>query len=210
VGKVTPRALHRYFPLIVLFWILIVLYPNPLTLVVSIDRILNLKVEPAAVREWLNDLPSEPDAIEEEVLAKIPYHYDWEVYGVPWYFPTVEEVLVKGKGDCKARALVLASILEARGIPYRISLSPIHMWVDYEGKQQTMLENEQVLFLQQDPKTGERKFCIPQIRVTEVVKSMQQSFWNPMPAGRKIALTLGLLVLTAVRIKGIRFHAGSS
>ena len=119
---------------------------------------------------------------------------------MPWYFPTVEEVLEKGEGDCKARALVLASIFELKNIPYRLNLSPIHAWVDYEGKAETSIENARVKFYQQDPETGERWFQLPEIDLREIMDSFRRGFWHPMPDGRKALLISGLLALVAARV----------
>jgi len=116
--KASRKVFRRYFPLIFILWILLVFYPNPLNLVISIQRVLNFDADPNAVSFMLNDLPSDAVDIERAVLGRVPYHYDWEVYGVPWYCPTVEQVLERGEGDCKARALVLASVLEAKNITY--------------------------------------------------------------------------------------------
>ena len=144
--------------------------------------------------------PLPPLAIEKTVLERITYRYDWEVYSMPWYFPTVEEVLEKKEGDCKARALVLASIFEAKNIPYRVDLSPIHVWVEYEGKRETSVENARVKLYQQDPETGERVFQVPEIDLREVMDSFWRGFWHPMPDGRKALLILGLLALVGARL----------
>ncbi|MDH4290998.1 MAG: hypothetical protein OEV56_00115, partial [Dehalococcoidia bacterium] len=101
--EVSRRVFRRYFPLIFILWILLVLYPNPLNLIVSIQRILNFDADPTAVEFMLNDLPSDPVDIEKGVLSIIQYRYDWEVYSMPWYCPTIEQILDKGEGDCKAR-----------------------------------------------------------------------------------------------------------
>ncbi len=199
-GHPLRRVFRSYFPLFLILWILFVLYPNPLKLIISVQRVFNLDVEPGAVEFMLNDFPSAPAAIEEMVLARIPYHYDWELYGVPWYFPTIKEVLQKGKGDCKARALVLASIFEARNIPYQVNLSPIHMWVDYEDKDETSIENAKVNFYQQDPETGESWFQFPEIKLREAMDYFWRGFWGPMPDGRKALLISGLLALVAARV----------
>jgi len=135
-----------------------------------------------------------------EVAEKIPYRYDWEVYGMPWYFPTTAKVLERGEGDCKARTLILASIFEAKDIPYRINCSPIHMWVDYQGKEQTSLENTGVRFYQQDPETGKRLFHFPDIPFSDITDSFQDSFWEPMPLARRLLILLGLPVLVIVRL----------
>jgi transglutaminase-like putative cysteine protease len=198
--NVFRRVFRRYFPLIFILWILFVLYPNPLNLIISIQRVLNFDADPGAVEFMLNDFPSDPAAIEKAVLAEISYRYDWELYSMPWYFPTVEEVLERGGGDCKARALVLASVLEAKSIPYQIHSSPMHVWVDYEGKQETSIENPQVEFYQYDPETGERRFQIPDISPGKLMDSWQQQFWTSMPDGRKALLISGLSALIAARV----------
>jgi len=198
--KASRKVFRRYFPLIFILWILFVLYPNPLNLIISIHRVFNLDADPGAVEFMLNDLPSDPVAIEQTVLARIPYRHDWEVYGMPWYCPTVEQVLEKGVGDCKARALVLASVLEAENITYQVRSSPIHIWVDYEGKNETSIENAQVEYYQYDPQTGEKRFQIPHIRLSEVMDSFWQAFWDPMPDVRKVLLISGLLALVAARV----------
>jgi hypothetical protein len=198
--KVSRKVFRRYFPLIFILWILFVLYPNPLNLIISIQRVLNFDADPGAVEFMLNDLPSDPVAIEKAVLAKIPYRYDWELYNMPWYCPTVEQVLERGAGDCKARALVLASVLEAKNITYQVHSSPIHIWVDYEGKNETSIENAKVEFYQYDPETGERRFQIPEISLGKLMDYWRQQFWTPMPDGRKALLILGLLALVAARV----------
>jgi hypothetical protein len=198
--KVSRRVFRKYFPLIFILWILFVLYPNPLNLIIGIHRVLNFDADPGAVEFMLNDLPSDPVDIEKAVLARIHYRHDWKVYGMPWYCPTVEQVLEKGEGDCKARALVLASVLEAENITYQVRASPIHIWVDYAGKNETSSENAQVEYYQYDPQTGERRFQIPHIRLSKVMDSFWQGFWDPMPDGRKALLISGLLALVAARV----------
>jgi len=198
--KASRKAFHRYFPLIVVLWILFVLYPNPLNLIISIHRVLNFDADPGAVESILSDLPSEPVAIEKAVLAEIPYRHDWQVYGMPWYCPTTEQVLEKGAGDCKGRALVLASVFEAENITYQIRSSPMHIWVDYDSKHETSIENPQVEFYQYNPETGARQFQIPHIRLSEVADSFWDSFWGPMPEARRALLISGLLALIAARV----------
>jgi hypothetical protein len=198
--KVSRKVFRRYFPLIFILWILLVLYPNPLNLIISIQRVLNFDADPGAVESMLNDLPSDPVDIEKAVLARIPYRHDWELYSMPWYCPTIEQVLEREEGDCKARALVLASVLEAKNISYQVHSSPIHIWVDYDGKQETSIENTQVEFYQYDPETGERQFQIPHIGLSKVMDSFWRAFWDPMPDGRKALLISGLLALVAARV----------
>ena len=181
-------------------WIFFVLYPNPLNLVISIHRVFNFDVDSSAIEANLEDFPSDPIAIERAVLERIPYRYDWEVYDMPWYFPTLEEILEKKEGDCKARALVLASILEAENIPYRVNVSPIHIWVEYEGKEETSIENTRVKFYQEDPESGKKLFQIPEINLREMMNSIWQGLWVSMPAVRKAVLLSGLLILVGLRV----------
>ena len=197
---VSRIVFKRYFPLILILWILFVLYPNPINLIISVQRLFNFDAKPYAVEFLLDDLPSDPVAIEKAVLTIIPYRHDWEVYGMPWYFPTIEKVLERREGDCKARALVLASVLKAKNIPYQVTQSPIHVWVEYEGKQETSIENDQVKFHQRDPETGEWKFQIPDIGLGEIMDSFWEAFWGPMPDGRKVLLISGLSGLVVARV----------
>ena len=200
------RIFRRYFPLFIVLWILFVLYPNPLNLIISMQRMASFGVDAGAVEFILDDFPSDPAAVEQMVLTRIPYGYDWQVYGMPWYVPTIEEVLKQGKGDCKARALVLASVLEAKGIPYLVNISPIHVWVEYESKRETSIENPEVKFYRRDPETGKTQFQIPQIETREVADAAWGGFWHVMPVVRKALLMFGLLALIAARV--ILFIAG--
>jgi len=211
--RASRRVFRRYFPLIFILWIVFVLYPNPLNLIISIQRVINFDTDPAAVESILSDLPSDPADIEKAVLAMIPYRHDWELYGMPWYCPTVEQVLEKGKGDCKARALVLASVLEAKNVTYQVRSSPMHIWADYEGKNETSTENAQVEYYQYDPETGERRFQIPQIKFREAIHYFGDAFWDPMPDSRKALLVSGLSALIVARVifrkkKTIQLAAG--
>ena len=43
------RIFSKFFPLFLVLWILLVLYPNPLNLVISIKRGINPDIDPAAV-----------------------------------------------------------------------------------------------------------------------------------------------------------------
>lgn len=198
--KGSRKVFRRYFPLIFIVWILLVLYPNPLNLIISIHRVLNFEANPGAVESMLKDLPVDAADIERAVLARIPYRHDWNVYGMPWYCPTVEQVMEREEGDCKSRALVLASVLEAKNVTYQVHSSPIHIWVEYEGKNETSIENAQVEFYQYNPETGERQFQVPHIRLSEVMDSFWDSFWGPMPEARKALLISGLLALIAARV----------
>jgi len=78
-GKASREVFRRYFPLMLVLWILLVLYPNPLNLIISIQRVLDFDAKPSAVEFMLNDLPSDAADIERTVLIILPYHHDWEL-----------------------------------------------------------------------------------------------------------------------------------
>jgi len=171
-------------------WTLFVLYPNPYRLGVSGARILNPAINPEAVEHLLDQLPESPREIEAYVLREIvPYQYDWQSYGVPFYFPRAEEVLARGKGDCKGRFVVLASIFEALDIPYEKSFSLSHFWITYEGKEETRLESVENAFLVQ----GEQGMSlqIPRESLQDSYDTLKAGFWDAMPSQRQGLLFMG-------------------
>src|SRR5665647_1758521 len=140
----SPR---RVLVFLALSWVLVILYPDPGVLVRSVRNTLRPSVEPQAVAALARSIPDDPRAIEAYVLERqVPYAYDWQSAGVPWYFPTASEAMRAGRGDCESRALVLASLLTAKGIPNELRVSFDHIWVDYPGKQANALENAGVEF----------------------------------------------------------------
>ena len=142
VLKVSRFALF----LLLLGWVLFVVYPNPFTLTNSIHNFEHPNVDPAAVAAIAKTLPNNPKLIEQYVLTKVqPYSYDWQTFDVPWYFPTTRQALAQGKGNCQGRALVLASILKYKHIPYQLEMSFDHIWVNYAGHVSTALENNAVV-----------------------------------------------------------------
>ncbi|MBM3146657.1 MAG: transglutaminase domain-containing protein [Actinobacteria bacterium] len=195
-----PRPALLRLPLLVrlvlaLVWLFVVLYPDPTVLVRSIGNLRALPVDAAAVARLTARLPDDPVLIERIVLDRIvPYGYDWRVSDVPWYFPTTGEVLAEGRGDCESRALVLASILEAKGIPHRLVMSLDHIWVDYPGKQENALENDAVAIAGQDD-DGSFVFGWPADFDPLVELDDQVTIlWEPMPWPRKLLLFAGLLL----------------
>ena len=54
------RAFRACLPLLIVLWVFLVLYPNPLRLVVSLQRLANPRVDPAAVETLAAGLPSDP------------------------------------------------------------------------------------------------------------------------------------------------------
>jgi hypothetical protein len=120
---------------------------------------------------------------------------------VLWYYPTTSEVVAAGKGDCEARMVVLASLLKAKGIPYRLAASFDHIWVEYPGKSSSLLEDQELAILRdgklQLPKRWDwRQSCLIE----------KDYFWDTMPLGRKPLLFGGLLLILLWRrvVHGIR------
>lgn len=192
---------------IFVLWTFLVLYPNPYRFVVSVQRIFNPAINPDAIAHLLDEAPDDPQEIERFVLEKIPYQFDWLTYGVPFYFPRVEEVIANGTGDCKSRFVVLASIFEAKGIPYRQSFSLSHFWIHYDGKEENPIELESnALLIRNDD--GGIKLQVPQEDLREIYEILKEGFWDYMPTHRKILFVAGLpmSILIASYIKRKRLE----
>jgi hypothetical protein len=185
--------------ILILFWSIFVLYPRPWLLGISIYRLYTPPVNSAAVAPIAKDLVnSSPEEIEQVVYQLLPYAFDWQVYNMPWYFPTLEESLENSKGDCKARFLLFASLLEALEIPHNRHISPMHIWVEYEGKTETAAENKDAALITTDDK-GKTKVQIPKINAEHFIKTFLKGFWEVMPPMRKALFLRGPpLILLAV------------
>ncbi len=181
--------------LLCLIWALFVLYPNPLLLLRSIPRAIHPPIDPAAVRPLARKLPDDPDTIQRLVLDKyVPYSVPWTTMGVPWYFPTPKEVLAQGSGDCEARMVVLASVLEAKHIPFKIEASVDHIWVWYPKKRPNALENNSVAFIKRTG--GKVRIQVPKgWRWQESYRLEREYFWDPAPLSRKLLLFGGLFLI---------------
>ncbi len=122
---------------------------------------------------------------------QVPYSYDWQSAGVPWYFPTTAEAVRAGPGDCESRAVVLAGILTAKGIPNELRLSLDHIWVDYPGKQANAIENPGV----QLAGTEDGRFFLrwpEDFRLGQEISDQVAIYWAPAPAWRVLLLAAGL------------------
>jgi hypothetical protein len=189
------RFPRRVLVFLALSWVLVMLYPDPGVLGSSVRNTLRPQIDPAAVRSLAARLPNDPKAIEAYVLDRaVPYAYDWQSAGVPWYFPTAGEALRAGRGDCESRALVLASLLTAKGIPNELRMSFDHIWVDYPGKQANAMENAGVQFAgRQD---GHFFLHWPaDFHLRQEVADQVAIFWTPAPWGRVLLLALGLTLI---------------
>ena len=68
--------------------------------------------------------------VESVVCDRIPYAWDWEVWGVAEYLPTVAEVFEQGREDCDGRAVVAASLLRRMGHDAWLVSDLLHVWVE--------------------------------------------------------------------------------
>ncbi len=180
----------------------IVAYPRPALAVRTLRHARRPGVDPEAVRALAADLPDDPDAVREHVVRRlVPFTHDWAVYGVPYYFPTLGEVLAQGRGDCKSQALAIASLLAAKGIPYRLLVSPDHIWVEYEGKAATAMEDPAVAVA--EFRDGRWRALRPsRLRLRANARVSAAAYWSAAPRARRLAVAgalLGLAMWVAVR-----------
>jgi hypothetical protein len=176
-------------------WVLFVLYPNPGRLAASVYRLKNPPLAPVQVAQMAVDLQDwEPHEIEQFVYGAMPYRFDWEVYNMPWYFPTLDEALLRGSGDCKARYILFASLMEEMGLPYYKNISLTHIWVGYEGKTETTLESRDESFLIKDH-SGRARFNLPRPDLKSSLSSFIHGFWKVMPLDKKLMLLSGFPVI---------------
>ena len=101
-------------------WTLVSCYPNPAVLRRNLGRYQRLPVDPELEQKMEWQLPDEPGSIEHFVDSLLVPTPDWRLYRVPWYVPLPEEAVRLLHGDCEAKALVLASLLAGKGLPYEI------------------------------------------------------------------------------------------
>lgn len=184
---------RRVLVFLVLSWVLVVLYPDPGVLVSSVRNLVSPDADPGAARALAAELPDDPRQIERLVLTDVvPYASDWEAAGVPWSFPSAAQALQARRGDCESRALVLASVLAAKGIPFAIRMSFDHMWVDYPGKVPTANENEAKVLAAKGtggwswPRWPDDLHLGPELRAQAAI------YWEPMPPVRKVLLFGGI------------------
>jgi hypothetical protein len=171
-------------------WTLIVCYPNPYIFIRNFARYLNYPVDPSIVELINEPIPEEPQQIDKFVDKIIKYEYDWINYGVPWYVPEPKDAVIRGKGDCESRAMVLASIFSAKGIPYSLKASLVHIWVEYADKKQNSAENDEVSFI--GKVDGKYRLRLPDLsqwkHYIDVEKKM---LWDAMPTYRKAFMLSG-------------------
>jgi hypothetical protein len=126
---------------VLLLTVFLTLYPDPRFLYRHIRHIrqaddLPNPADPAvpAVLHRLDAVVSQSggdllSTVESFVHEEVPYGWDWDVWGVVDYLPSVGEVIAEGREDCDGRAVLAAALLRARGIDARLVGDLRHMWV---------------------------------------------------------------------------------
>jgi len=123
--KFIPRILRSPVVLSLLGILLLVLvaYPKPALLFQHIQNLINPPVQTQAVSNISRSLPDDPKIVEAWVFENVERDAnDYSNWGVIFYFAGPEEVLSIGRGACYARAIVLASILSDKSIPFKLFL----------------------------------------------------------------------------------------
>jgi hypothetical protein len=177
-----------------LAWALLACYPNPAIFLRSLARYRHFPVDSrlAARMKWC--MPASPREIELFTQSLLTPDTDWSLYRVPWYLPTPMEAVSAERGDCEARAVVLASLLAGKGIRYGIRASFTHIWVDYAGRPAGKGETSDLAYLQGEE--GRWRLGWPrQVPWREVLASQKEQLWDAMPAARKAILLCGWLWL---------------
>lgn len=192
-----PRFPWHLASLFFLGWALLTFYPRPGDLARSVYRVFRPPVDATlmgAHAHLFADL-DHPAEIDQRVRELFPYQFDWVSHNRPWYFPTLDEAFLVMTGDCKTHLLVLASILEYRGIPYTLSASPTHVWVEYPGKHETRGENTQVSFFSINPDSGTRQWKLPSgVNVQRSLDSFWTAFWRYMPLNKRRTIAVGFFL----------------
>jgi hypothetical protein len=189
------RQLANHKKTIAAIYVVFILFPNPGLIPLNAYRFLEMPTRPTDdVRLVADSLPENATAIEQYVDDHIHYAYDFQTYGVVWYIPTPSDVLKAQQGDCKSKAVLLASLLEAKQIPHTVKVSPVHFWVDYNGRLRTnfteQYETTQVAFAENG------QFKLPRdTNALLYLNAYEDVVWTSMPLFRKIALIGGLVLI---------------
>ncbi len=202
LGRVALRlarlclSLGRHLLVLVLIciWLGAVVYPDPRPFVQSVSRLRTPPIDAGAVAGLAADLPADYKALEDYALEYVVYLPAWTAYGLPWYFPSVPEVVESRAGDCQARAVFFASLLQAKEMPYTLRYSFDHVWVDYPGKEVSDLEDPATSFVAD---SGEGWFArLPErVPVWSILKTRVAYHWTPMPWPQKVLFLAGAVVI---------------
>ncbi|MBD3184548.1 hypothetical protein GF312_19855 [Candidatus Poribacteria bacterium] len=182
-----------------LVWTFIICFPNPYVFVRNIYRYFRPPIDPSIIKIIQTEIPDNPSEIHRFVLKTIKYKYDWENYGVPDYVSTARQAVEKRSGDCEDRAVVLASLLDAKNIQYEFKASLTHYWVDYPGKKVSRIENRDVQIFSK--KDGKYRIKLPDMaKWKHYIQATKKGIWDVMPKIRKILMLSGWLLIPSIFI----------
>lgn len=185
--------------IMLLIWTFFVCYPNPYIFIRNFIRYVRFPVDPSIIEFINEDIPDDPSKIEIFVRKLIKYEYDWKNYGVPWYVPSAIDAVERQKGDCESRAIVFASILKAKDIPYSLKASLVHIWVEYEGKKPSKIENDEVAFI--GKVDNKYRLKLPDLKQwRKYINSEKKMLWDAMPLSRKIMIFSGWTVIVLLSL----------
>ncbi len=184
-------------------WTLFALYPNAAVLTRNLARYRRLPVDPELEQKMGWELPAAPATIELFVDSLHLKRPDWPLFRVPWYVPTPLEAALMTHGDCEAKTLVFASILEGKGLPYDIRASFTHIWVDYPGRSARVGESPEVAYMVGEPERLSLRWP-DRIDWRQSLAVQREALWEAMPLARKFIWLLGLswVALAAVLVGG--------
>jgi hypothetical protein len=175
-----------------ILWTFIVCFPNPYIFVRNEVRYLRPPIDPSVIELIEGEIPDEPAEIEEFVKTLVKYKYDWRNYGVFDYVSTPRQAVTRRSGDCEDRAIVLASLFEAKNIPYSLRASLIHYWVEYSGKKPSRIENEDVTFFKKVD--GKYRLKLPDLSQLGRYLDIRKE-WRIVPTSRKVLMISGWLAI---------------
>jgi len=175
-----------------ILWTLLACYPDPAVLARNLARYRRFPIDREIEQEMGWELPSDPNTIELFVDSLLVPTPDWAQYRVPWYVPTAREAALSLHGDCEAKAVLFASLLAGKDLPFDIRASFTHIWVDYPGRPHRPGETERLAYLQGEP--GRFRLRWPEVVSWGDFLSVQRAqLWDVMPLARKAIWLLGLL-----------------
>jgi len=191
--------------------LLIVCFPYPRVLLRHISHMLapSMLIEPEApllaplleeVEPQLRDVPPGKEAlkiVERYVYKKLPYDWDWRIWGTADYLPSVGEALTMGREDCDGRAVVAASILAHFGYEPELVTDFTHVWVK-TNKGETMGPGKQSAVTVKPGKTEVRLGAV----LPQIAKSLPYGV-AVFPLAREVIVLLVVWGLLLSRRVGI-------
>lgn len=185
-----PQLFGLTFCWLVVYTLLVAYDVRVWTVAPSAWHYVHLPVDPTILEMVPQPVPQTAREIEAYVKRLVPWTADWQVYGLPWYFPTPREAVAARRGDCEAEAVVLASLLAARGLPYQFRASFSHLWVDYPGRAERRGERvAEAIWQNVDGRYQAQWPALPELRANFL--NQKELLWDHLALWRRVLLLLG-------------------